>query len=183
MFLLLLSSSLIFTNSSNIFRLPEFFSTTTSNNPSEICAFVAAINPPPRYLPLATTAIVIVVISFLRPSSTEISQTLLEYVGIVAIMLVIVDNIRLFTVSLIFFDLSIISAPTPISAAFRKIRGGSNSDTILLSILLFSEIRVTTALLHQILQNIRALGNIDRVEWSEIVEEVAVAKIDVFRNS
>jgi DNA-binding Lrp family transcriptional regulator len=37
--------------------------------------------------------------------------------------------------------------------------------------------------LHQILQNIRALDNIDRVEWSEIVEEVAVAKIDVFRNS
>ena len=36
--------------------------------------------------------------------------------------------------------------------------------------------------LHQILQNIRASDNIDRVEWSEIVEEVAVAKIDVFRN-
>ena len=35
--------------------------------------------------------------------------------------------------------------------------------------------------LHQILQNIRGLDNIDRVKWSEIVE-VAVAKIDIFRN-
>jgi DNA-binding Lrp family transcriptional regulator len=33
--------------------------------------------------------------------------------------------------------------------------------------------------LHQILQNIRALDNIDRVGWSEIVEEVVVNKIDV----
>jgi hypothetical protein len=37
--------------------------------------------------------------------------------------------------------------------------------------------------LHQILQNIRALDNIHRVEWSEIVEEIAVDKVDVFRNS
>jgi DNA-binding Lrp family transcriptional regulator len=37
--------------------------------------------------------------------------------------------------------------------------------------------------LHQILQNIRALDNIDRVEWSEIVEEIAIDKVDVFHNS
>ena len=37
--------------------------------------------------------------------------------------------------------------------------------------------------LHQILQNIRALDNIGRVEWSEIVEEVAIDKVDVFHIS
>ena len=101
---------------------------------------------PVRFLPFSDDAFINVYIQLyiLSPQTTaEISQTLLEYVGIVAIMLVIVDNIRLFTVSLIFFDLSIISAPTPISAALRKIRGESNSDTILLSIVSFSEIRVT----------------------------------------
>ena len=36
--------------------------------------------------------------------------------------------------------------------------------------------------LNQILQNIRALDNIDRVEWSEIVEEIAIDKVDVFHN-
>jgi DNA-binding Lrp family transcriptional regulator len=36
--------------------------------------------------------------------------------------------------------------------------------------------------LHQILQNIRALDNVDRVEWSEIVEEIAIDKVDVFHN-
>ena len=35
--------------------------------------------------------------------------------------------------------------------------------------------------LHQILQNIRALDNIYRVEWSEIVEEIAIDKVDVFQ--
>src|SRR6185503_2148879 len=37
-------------------------------------------------------------------------------------MLVIVETILLLTTFLIVFDLSIISAPSPISAAFRKIR-------------------------------------------------------------
>ena len=37
--------------------------------------------------------------------------------------------------------------------------------------------------LHQILQNIRALDNIGRVEWSEIVEKVAIDKVDVFHIS
>ena len=33
--------------------------------------------------------------------------------------------------------------------------------------------------LHKILQKIKALDNINSVGWSEIVEEVAVAKVDV----
>jgi hypothetical protein len=41
-------------NSSSILKLPEFFRITISNNPSDTLACGAALNPPPKYMPLAS---------------------------------------------------------------------------------------------------------------------------------
>src|SRR5688500_3420315 len=107
-------------NLSSILRLPEFFKIIISNNPSENFARGAALKPPPRKRPLATTAIVILDEILLSPSIT-ILHSLLLYAGTVATMLATVDTKRLFIFLLTLLDLSIISAPTPISAAFNII--------------------------------------------------------------
>lgn len=77
--------------------------------------------------------------------SKIISQELLSYVGTVEIILATVDRRRLFTFALTFFDLLIISAPTPISAAFNtillRVKVGSSLSAVvtpITSILLFS---------------------------------------------
>ncbi len=76
--------------------------------------------------------------------SKTISHELLSYVGTVEIIPATVDISRFFTLFLTFFDLSIISAPTPISAAFKTnllwVKVGSSLSAVvtpITSILLF----------------------------------------------
>src|SRR5690349_24944471 len=107
--------------------LLESFRITTSNKPSETSAFGAALNPPPKNLPLAITHIVTFVTIVSLPSSIEISHILLSYVGKVETTLEKVEINRLLILVLIFFDLSMISPPMPISAALRNIRVGNNN--------------------------------------------------------
>src|SRR5688500_19915379 len=78
-------------NLSSTLKLPEFFKIIISNRPSENFARGAALKPPPRKRPLATTAIVILDEILLSPSIT-ILHSLLLYAGTVATMLATVDR-------------------------------------------------------------------------------------------
>src|SRR6476619_7715358 len=93
---------------------------TTSSFPSVILALDAALNPPPKNFPFATTAIVTLLVIFLPPS-IMMSHSLLSYVGNVEIIPATVERNLLFILPLTLLDLEIISAPTPISAAFSTI--------------------------------------------------------------
>ena len=72
------ASPFMLTNSSNILKLPEFLRIVRSSKPSETLACGAALNPPPKYMPLATTPIVIFESKLWRPSFTETSHRLLS---------------------------------------------------------------------------------------------------------